>query len=332
MTPMTIRVIRGRNFPQEGETHMIRITLIIITLITLLPLAASREAKTRATAGLSVSPLTAPLAPKQVEIFGQKINYIDAGSGPNLILLHGLGDDLNVWEQTVPALAPKYRVWALDQIGFGVSDKPFINYRVSVLVEFLHAFCKKLGVEKATLVGNSLGGWVAAAFASAYPDRVEKLVLVGAAGYWPKHLGVQELTREQLMKLSASSPSAYKETLKWMLYDETFLTDDFVEQAYAAQLKRNDGYTITEFIESILLSEDRLDGKMKRIRASTLVVWGREDEVTPFAIGEAFAMEIPGAQLSAIDRCGHMPQWECAGALNAALLKFLTGDSTAREF
>jgi pimeloyl-ACP methyl ester carboxylesterase len=326
MTPMTIRVIRGRNFPQEGETHMIRITLIIITLITLFPLAASRDARTRAAAGLSVSTLTALPAPKQVEIFGQKINYIEAGSGPNVILLHGLGDDLNVWDQTVAALAPNYRVWALDQIGFGVSGKPFINYRVSVLVEFLHAFCKKLGVEKATLVGNSLGGWVAAAFASAYPDRVEKLVLVGAAGYWPK----QELSREQLMKLSASSPSAYKETLKWMLYDETILTDDFVEQAYAAQLKRNDGYTISEFIESILLSEDRLDGKMKRIRASTLVVWGREDEVTPLAIGEAFAMEIPGAQMSVIDRCGHMPQWECAGALNADLLKYLAGDSTAK--
>jgi pimeloyl-ACP methyl ester carboxylesterase len=64
------------------------------------------------------------------------------------------------------------------------------------------------------------------------------------------------------------------------------------------------------------------------------VIRGRSflDEVTPLAIGEAFAMEIPGARLSAIDRCGHMPQWECAGALNAALLKFLAGDSTAREF
>ncbi len=305
---------------------MIRITLIIITLITMVLLAASRDTTTRATADLSVRSLPASPAPKQVEIFGQKINYLEVGSGPNVILLHGLGDDLSVWEQTVPALASMYRVWAIDQIGFGGSDKPFINYRVSVLVEFLNAFCKKLGVEKATLVGNSLGGWVAAAFASAHPDKVEKLVLVGAAGYWPK----QELSREQLMKLSASSPAAYRETLKWMLHDETILTDDFVEQAYAAQLKRNDGYTIKEFIESVLRGEDRLDGKMNRIKAPTLVVWGREDEATPLAIGEAFAKEIPGAQMAAIERCGHMPQWECAAAFNAALLKFLAGDSTAK--
>ena len=105
---------------------MIRITLIIITLITLIPLAASRDGATRATTGLYFRSFPATTAPKQVEIFGQKINYIEAGSGPNVILLHGLGDDLSTWEQTVPGLASKYRVWAIDQTGFGVSDKPFI--------------------------------------------------------------------------------------------------------------------------------------------------------------------------------------------------------------
>ncbi len=280
-------------------------------------------------AASSAAPQAHAPAPKQVEVFGRKINYIEAGSGPNVILLHGLGDDLSVWEQTVPALSPKYRVWALDQIGFGGSDKPFINYRVSVLVEFLYAFCRKLGIEKATLVGNSLGGWVGAAFAHAHPEKVEKLVLVGAAGYWPKHHGVQEMTREQLTKLGVSSPSAYRETMKWMLYDEAILTEAFVEAAYAAQLKRNDGYTINQLIESILRGEDRLDGKMKKIEAPTLVFWGREDEATPLAIGEAFAKEIPGAQKAIIDRCGHMPQFECPAALNAALRTFLAGSSTA---
>jgi len=267
---------------------------------------------------------------KQVEVFGQKINYIEAGSGPNVILLHGLGDDLSIWEQTVPSLSSKYHVWALDQIGFGQSDKPFINYRVSVLVEFLNGFCKKVGIEKATLVGNSLGGWVAAAFAHAYPGKVEKLVLVGAAGYWPKRMGVQDLSRQQLTQLSVSTLAAYRETLKWMFHNESILTDDFVEQAYAAQLKRNDGYTINQFIESILRGEDRLDGKMKQIKAQTLVIWGREDEPLPLAIGEALAGEIPNAQKVTINLCGHIPQFECAAEFNAALLKFLGASENAR--
>ena len=269
-------------------------------------------------------------ASKQVEVFGQKINYVEAGSGPNVILLHGLGDDLSIWEQTIPSLSGRYRVWALDQIGFGQSDKPFINYRVSVLVEFLNAFCKKVGIEKATLVGNSLGGWVAAAFAHAYPGKVERLVLVGAAGYWPKRAGVQELSRQQLARLSVSTLAAYRDTLKWMFHNEAILTDEFVEQAYAAQLKRNDGYTINQFIESILRGEDRLDGKTKQIKAQTLVVWGREDEPVPLAIGEAFAGEIPNAQKAIIDRCGHIPQFECAAEFNAALLKFLDKSDISR--
>ncbi|MGH9837484.1 MAG: alpha/beta fold hydrolase [Blastocatellia bacterium] len=138
------------------------------------------------------------------------------------------------------------------------------------------------------------------------------------------------MTREQLTMLSVSAPSAYRETLKWMLHDEAILTDAFVEEAYAAQLKRKDGFTINQFIESVLCGEDRLDGKTKQIKAPTLVVWSREDEATPLAIGEAFAKEIPGAQKAFLDRCGHMPQWECAAAFNAALLKFLAGASAAQ--
>lgn len=269
-------------------------------------------------------------APKQIEIYGQKINYVETGAGPNVILLHGLADDLTVWEQTIPALKSKYHVWAIDQIGFGQSDKPFINYRVSVLVEFLHAFVKKAGIEKATLVGNSLGGWVAAAYAHAHPDRVEKLVLVCAAGYWPT--GIRELRREELMQISVSSPSAYRATMKWMFHDDSLVTDAAVEQYYTSQLKRNDGYTINQFIESVLRREDRLDSLLPAIKTPTLILWSREDEATPLPIANAFAKALPNAQTTIIEGCGHMPQLECAGKTNEALLKFLSGatQTTAR--
>ena len=124
---------------------------------------------------------------KQVEIFGQKIYYLESGSAsnPTVILLHGLGGDVSNWAPTVPALSAKSHVFALDQIGFGQSDKPVINYRVATLVEFLNAFYKKLGIEKASLVGNSLGGWTAAAYTIAYPNKVDKLVLVTPPGIHP---------------------------------------------------------------------------------------------------------------------------------------------------
>jgi pimeloyl-ACP methyl ester carboxylesterase len=270
---------------------------------------------------------------KQVEIFGQKIYYLEAGaaSNPAVILLHGLGGDMSQWAATVPALAGKYHVYVPDQVGFGKSDKPITNYRVAMLVEFLDVFCRKLGVQKATLVGNSLGGWTAAAFAVAHPEKLDKLVLVDAAGYTPKRWGGPEMTREVLAGLNPSTTEDFKRLLGLVLYNKAILNDQFIETALANKLKRGDGYTINSFIESILRGEDFLDGKVKTVKAPTLVIWGKEDGLTPLGIGKAFVEDIPGAQLVVIDNCGHVPQMEKAAEFNSALLKFLGAAQTAQS-
>jgi pimeloyl-ACP methyl ester carboxylesterase len=268
---------------------------------------------------------------KEVEIFGQKIYYLESGSpsNPPVILLHGLGGDVSNWAATVPAISGKYHVFAMDQIGFGQSDKPIINYRIATLVEFLNGFYKKLGIEKATLVGNSLGGWTAAAFTIAYPNKVDKLVLVDAAGYSPERWGGPKLTREALLRLNPSTPAGVKELMGVVIHNKAMLTDLMIEQMFAAKLKRGDGYTINAFIDSVLRGEDSLDGKTKSIKSPALVVWGREDALTPLGIGKAFAEDIPSAQLLVIDNCGHVPQIEKIAEFNAGLLKFLAGAATA---
>jgi 2-hydroxy-6-oxonona-2,4-dienedioate hydrolase len=272
---------------------------------------------------------TAPVS-KQVEIYGQKIHYLEAGSsGPTLILLHGLGGDATNWALTIPALASKYHVYVPDQIGFGKSDKPIINYRVATLVEFLDQFYQKLGIEKATLVGNSLGGWTAAAFAIAYPQKVERLVLVCAAGYTAKRYGGQELSKEIYSALNPSTTADMKRLFEAIIYDKALLTDAFIAQAFTAKLKRGDGYTINAFIDSILRGEDFIDDKVKAIKAPTLVLWGRADRLTPPAMAEAFAQDISGAQKVIIEQCGHVPQIEKAQVFNSALLKFLASESAA---
>src|SRR5712692_6363546 len=96
-------------------------------------------------------------AGNSVRVFGANLHYVDAGSGSVVVLLHGLADDVGVWESVMPALAAKHRVIALDQIGFGRSDKPLLNYRVSTFVDFLDGFLNELKIERASLVGNSLG-------------------------------------------------------------------------------------------------------------------------------------------------------------------------------
>jgi len=271
-------------------------------------------------------------ASKTVDVFGQKIHYLEAGFGPNVILLHGLGGDASNWALSVPLLAKSFHVYVPDQIGFGESDKPLINYRVATLVDFLDGFTKKVGITKASIVGNSLGGWAAMGYTLAHPDKVEKMVLVDSAGYSFDKLGGPRPTHEMLEGLNPSTLAGAKGVLAIVLANKAMINDAVAEQMLTSHLKHNDGYTIDKFIDSILRSEDVVDGKLGAIKAPTLVIWGREDALVPLAAGKMLATEIPGAGSVILDHCGHVPQLECAVPFNAALMKFLaagTGQSTA---
>lgn len=303
--------------------NAVRIPGYLFGLAVMLAFAFSLSALAQATAPAQ--------AHKQVEIYGQKIHYVEAGSsGQTVILLHGLGGDTTNWAMTIPALASKYHVYVPDQIGFGQSDKPIINYRVATLVEFLTQFYKKLGIEKATLVGNSLGGWTAAAFTIAYPEKVEKLVLVDAAGYTSKRWGGPEPSKELYSVLNPATTADLKKSMSAVFYNKAMITDAFIETAFVNKLKKGDGYTINAFIDSVMRGDDYIDDKVKNIKAPTLVIWGREDGLTPLAMGEAFAQDISGAQKLIIEKCGHVPQLEKAMEFNAGLLKFLEGGPTAQ--
>lgn len=125
-----------------------------------------------------------PMLPpeKVASVMGKNIHYFEAGQGPVVILLHGLGAVKEIWMLNFDALASKYHVYAIDQIGFGHSDKPLLDYKIATFVDFLHEFMQTQNIGKATLVGNSLGGWIALDFAAQYPSMVDKLVLVDSAG------------------------------------------------------------------------------------------------------------------------------------------------------
>ena len=282
-------------------------------------------------AAVALASLTAwaQTTPKHVEIFGQKIQYIEAGSGPNVILLHGLGGDSSNWALTIPALATKYHVWAPDQIGFGASDKPMINYRVGTLVDFLEKFCKTEGIDKAIVVGNSLGGWTAIDFALAHPERVEKLVLVDSAGYSLDAQGGVRPTRQTLSTLNPSTLAGAKAVASVIFANPAYATDATAEMLFTQHMRKNDGYTIDQFIDSVLRGDDVVDGKLGGIKAPTMVVWGREDHLIPLPLGERLHKEIAGSQMVVLDHCGHVPQLECAGPFNKALATFITGAESA---
>ena len=266
-----------------------------------------------------VAVLASAQTSKETTVFGQKIHYVEAGSGPTVILLHGLGGSSEVWQFNLTALTEKYHVVVPDQIGFGKSDKPLVNYRIRTYVDFLDQFCKQLKIERPSLVGNSMGGWIATAFTAAFPDRVDKLVLVDAAGYAPP----KDIDTRTFYALNPTTREGTRVLLGKVFYNKLFQTDAAVEQAIASRLAAGDGYTINRITESIIRGEDFLDDAVKTIKRPTLIIWGRQDGLVPLAEGEHFNKDIAGSKLVVIDQCGHMPQIEKPAEFNAAVLKFL---------
>jgi len=260
-------------------------------------------------------------APKETVVFGQRIQYVDVGSGPVVVLLHGLGGNSTNWAFNFAALSQKFRVIAPDQIGFGRSDKPLINYRVQTYADFLDKFLEGLNVERASLVGNSMGGWIAALYALKYPKRVERIVLADAAGFAPP----KDFDLSTLSGLNPSTREQVRYLMNLVFFNPAFKADANVDATLAARIAAGDGYTIQSLVESIYRNEDMLDGKLAGVKQPVLILWGREDGLTPLAReGEKFKKEMPSAQFVVFDNCGHVPQAEKAAEFNAAVLKFLS--------
>jgi pimeloyl-ACP methyl ester carboxylesterase len=298
--------------------HRSLATLLIFTSLLIILIVGSATAQQGTTSQTD----------KEAVIYGVKIHYVEAGSSgaPVVILLHGLGGSTANWAFNVGALAQKFRVIVPDQVGFGRSDKPFINYRVGTYIDFLDELYKELKIERAALVGNSMGGWIAAAYTLAHPEKVERLVLVDAAGFSPP----ADFDMRQLSGLNPSTREGMKQLATRVFYNKGLFTSDAaIDQLLKQRITAGDGYTIQSLNEAIARREDMLDKRLSAIKQPTLIIWGREDGLTPLAeYGERFHKEIAGSQLLVFEQCGHVPQVEKAADFNAAVLKFLSGSNS----
>lgn len=264
---------------------------------------------------------------KTIAVFGQTIHYWDVGSGPVLVLVHGLGSGkAEDWGRVVVPLSQKYRVIALDQVGFGHSDKPLLDYRIQTYVDFLNEFLLELKVQKASLMGESLGGWISALYAveasgGAHLVPVEKLVLVDAAG----------LKQDKpIPNLNPSTLADMRKLMEEVFYDTSWLSDEMLHTIFTDKLAKHDGYTVHSILTGPALSSERLDARLAEIHVPTLVVWGKQDSLLPMASGERYAAGIPGAKLVSFDQCGHVPPVEKTTEFVSAVEAFLGTSMTPR--
>lgn len=253
---------------------------------------------------------------REATVFGQKIRYYDTGQGLPLVLVHGVGGDADQWAFCLDGLAASHRIVALDLLGFGRSDKPPIDYRIAGFVEVLDRFLTTVGIARASFLGHSLGGWIVAAFALRFPERIDKLVLNDA-------VGIDDGASPIPVDLKISTRASLRNAFECMFQDKSIVTDDLVDLAYSLHLERGDGYTIRSVLETLASPSEKLDGKLAALRAPTLILWGEDDAVTPLSMAHAFHREIAGSRLQVIARCGHLPPLEQPDEFVAAVTSFL---------
>jgi pimeloyl-ACP methyl ester carboxylesterase len=267
---------------------------------------------------------------RTVDIFGQHIEYYDVGTGPTLVLLHGLATSARVdWGACITRLSTHYRVIAPDQIGFGASAKPMINYGVQTWVDFLGEFLRVEHVSDFTLAGESLGGWVAAnytieALGGAPPagesfilPKPSRLVLVDAGGH--KALAATITSGNP----PALSLAGSKGLLSAIYFDPARGSDDAVRAQMALSLSKGDGWTIYSLSSNKGLVNECVDGRLAAITVPTLVIWGEEDHLVPLADGRDYAAQIPGAKLVVVPESGHAPAIEKPDVVCSALEQFV---------
>jgi len=253
---------------------------------------------------------------RSATVFGRNIRYYDLGSGPTLALIHGIGGDADDWAFCLHALSTSYRVIALDLLGFGRSDKPLIDYSIAGFVEVLERFLRTLDIERATLIGGSLGGWIAAALALQSPEAVGKLILVDTAGIWGA-------TTELPVDLHVSTRAHMREVFEQVFHDKTLATDDLIDRAYEQHLERGDGYTIDSVLKNLRDGRERLDETIANLTMPVLIVWGEQDAMIPVETARRLHELATGSSLQVIPECGHLPALEKPAEFARCVLEFL---------
>jgi pimeloyl-ACP methyl ester carboxylesterase len=254
------------------------------------------------------------------------------GVGNPLLLIHGYGAGIWVWEKQVEVLSQWYRVYALDLIGHGFSDRPRIPYTSDTYIYCLRDFMDGVGIEKATLIGNSMGGGIAWAMAILSPERVDRLILIGCVPPDVLHqvrnesfrmlMAIKDIPFLPYLVMAARNKNPIRQILLECISDTRLITPEVVNRQY--QLSKIKGttwvlYSTFKHAEEALKLKDQLS----LIHQPTLFIWGERDLVFPPHVGEKLHQAIAGSKFQRIEKSGHIPMWETPDEVNRAILEFL---------
>ena len=243
---------------------------------------------------------------KTIEIDGNSIRYIEEGtSKENLLLIHGLGASAERWEHVIPQFAKNYRVLVPDLIGFGLSDKPLVDYTTDYLSDFIRKFLKKLNIDSVIIIGSSLGGQIGAEFTYQNNSMVKKLVLISPSGimkhstpaldaYVMAALYPSDSSASNAFQIMSGSKNIDKKTIK-----------GFVRRMKLPNAKMAFMSTLLGLKDAEIISE-----KLVSIKSPTLIIWGENDPIIPIKYAQSFVSEIDDCRFVKMENCGHTPYVE----------------------
>ena len=268
-----------------------------------------------------------------LNVRGVRTRFLRAGDPalPTLVLVHGSGGHAEAYIRNLEAHARHFSTWSIDMLGHGYTDKPGHPLEIGHYVDHLMAFLDTIGAKRASLSGESLGGWVVASAAARHPQRIERLVLNTAGG---SHADPEVMDRIRRLSMAAAEDPSWETVqarIKWLMADKSKGYDDIV--ASRQHVYRQPGFAAA--MSDIMALQDpeirarNLLGEAEygAITAPTLVLWTSDDPTADVVEGRRIASMIPGARFEVMEGCGHWPQYEDTKTFDRIHLDFLLGRS-----
>jgi pimeloyl-ACP methyl ester carboxylesterase len=269
---------------------------------------------------------------KTVDAGGVKTNYLEAGEGPAVLLIHGSGPGVTAyanWRLVIPALAEQFHVIAPDMVGFGFSDRSGdVEYSVQTWADQAVGLMDSLGIEKASVVGNSFGGAIALRIAAQHPDRVDRMVLMGS-------MGVDFPITEGLERVWGYEPSFenMRKVLDVFAYNRELVPDELAEVRYRASMQPGFQESFSamfpaprqRWVDAMRTSDEDI----RQLPHRTLIIHGREDKVIPVETSLNLMRLIENGDLHVFSHCGHWVQIERSKDFNRIVADFLKDEEAA---
>lgn len=266
-----------------------------------------------------------------IDAGGIRTRYLDAGDAsaerPTVLFLHGINGHLEVFLRNIAAHAADFRVLAIDLVGHGYSDKPADrSYEIEGYVDQVLAFLDAMSIDRASLVGTSLGGWIVARIASSAPDRVASLSLVSSGGL-TTYANVMKSLRDLGTQAAADDREAVRQRMAFVIKDPANITEELIDLRAAIYAQPDYQRNVPNLFclqdpdvraRNLLTVEE-----LGRIAVPSIVVWTRDDPTATVADGKRYADAIPGARFEVFEESSHMPQYEEPGKFNTLHAAFL---------